>query len=123
MRRLLPLVATALVVLVPAQAAVAKVRKGPSGNAFYTPPKPLPGKNHGDLIWARKLTGDAKLKGASANWLVLYRSTLSDGKPTAVSGIVSLPKGKAPKSGWKSVTWDHGTTGIADTCAPSRTFG
>ena len=66
MRRLLPLVATALVVLVPAQAAVAKVRKGPSGNAFYTPPSPLPGKNHGDLIWARKITGDAALKGASA---------------------------------------------------------
>src|SRR4051794_41152110 len=123
MRQLACLLALALVVLVPAQAADAKVRKGPAGNAFYTPPSPLPGKKHGDLIWARKLTGDAALRQASENWLVLYGSTLSNGKPTAVSGIVSLPKGKAPKAGWKSVSWEHGTTGIADVCAPSRTFG
>ena len=123
MRRLLPLLAIAVLALAPASADAAKVRKGPSGNAFYTPPSPLPGKKHGDLIWARKLTGSGALKGASANWLVLYRSTLSDGKPTAVSGIVSLPRRKAPKSGWKSVSWEHGTTGIADVCAPSRSFG
>src|ERR1700742_1961267 len=102
MRRLATLLALALVVLVPAQADAAKVRKGPSGTAFYTPPSPLPGKKHGDLIWARQVkSGDAALPAASATWLVLYRSTLSDGKPTAVSGIVSLPKGKAPKAGWK----------------------
>ena len=32
-----------------------------------------------------------------------------------------MPKGKAPKKGWPIVTWAHGTTGIADSCAPSRT--
>jgi predicted esterase len=33
---------------------------------------------------------------------------------------VSIPKGKAPKGGWPVITWAHGTTGVADACAPSR---
>lgn len=112
----------ALAAAIPATAA-AKVRKGPSGNAFYTPPSELPGKRHGDLIWARKLTGADRLAGARANTLVLYRSVGSDGKAIAVSGTVSLPKGKPPKGGWPVVTYAHGTTGIADVCAPSRDTG
>ena len=31
-----------------------------------------------------------------------------------------LPKGKPPKDGWPVVSWAHGTSGIADPCAPSR---
>ncbi len=109
-----------LVLLVVAAPASAKFRTGPAGDAFYTPPSPLPAGKHGDLIWARKLTGEAALTAASANWLVLYRSVGTNGKPIAVSGTVSLPKGKAPKRGWPVITYDHGTTGIADVCAPSR---
>jgi dienelactone hydrolase len=117
-----PAVFAALLVLllVVAAPASAKFRTGPAGDAFYTPPSPLPGSKHGDLIWARKLTGQPALKSASANWLVLYRSVGTDGKPIAVSGTVSLPKGKAPKRGWPVISYDHGTTGIADQCAPSR---
>src|SRR3954452_24529492 len=90
----------AALLLVVAAPASAKFRTGPAGDAFYTPPSPLPSGKHGDLIWARKLTGEAALKSASANWLVLYRSVGTDGKPIAVSGVVSLPKTKAPKRGW-----------------------
>src|SRR4051812_3159626 len=93
---------------------------GPAGTAFYRPPSPLPTGTHGTAIWARRLTGDAALSGARVNELVLYRSVGVTGKPVAVSGTVSLPKGKAPKGGWPVVTWGHGTTGIADACAPSR---
>ena len=65
---------TALVLLlVIAGPAAAKVRTGPSGDAFYTPPSPLPGKTHGDLIWARKAKGEPALKSAGSSWLVLYR--------------------------------------------------
>jgi pimeloyl-ACP methyl ester carboxylesterase len=118
-RRVL-LVALAAVLLVASPAGAATIRKGPAGLAFYTPPSPLPGAAHGDVIWARKLTGQPALKSAGSNQLVLYRSTGLDGRPTAVSGTVSLPKGKAPKAGWPVITWAHGTTGIADQCAPSR---
>ncbi|MEA2481789.1 MAG: hypothetical protein QOJ07_3711, partial [Thermoleophilaceae bacterium] len=66
MRRL-PLIlalSSLLVAAVPA-AASAKVATGPSGAAFYKPPKKLPGSHHGDPIWARKLTGGAALTSAS----------------------------------------------------------
>src|SRR5436305_1920461 len=109
----------AALLLAASPASAARVRKGPAGTAFYTPPSPLPGKTHGDLIWARKLTGQPALAPAASNQLVLYRSTGVNGKPVAVSGTVSLPKGKAPKGGWPVITWAHGTTGIADACAPS----
>jgi len=100
-------------------AAPKKPAKAPSGLAFYTPPKKLTGQ-HGDVVWSRKLTGAAALKGAGANTLVLYRSTSISGKKIAVSGTVSVPKGKAPKGGWPVITWTHATTGSADICAPSR---
>ncbi len=116
------IVVVSLALLIPAAPAVAakKVRKGPAGTAFYTPPSKLPGSKHGDAIWARKLSGAAALKSAKSNRLLLYRSTGSDGKAIAVSGTVSIPKGKKPKGGWPVITYGHGTTGIGDTCAPSR---
>jgi pimeloyl-ACP methyl ester carboxylesterase len=120
MSRLAILLSLLLLAALPAAADAAKVRKGPSGTAFYKPPSPIPGTGHGGLIWARKLTGTAALKGGAGNRLVLYRSTGVDGKAVAVSGTVSIPKGKAPKGGWPVITWGHGTTGIADACAPSR---
>jgi pimeloyl-ACP methyl ester carboxylesterase len=97
-----------------------KVRTGPAGAAFYAPPTSLPGKAHGDLVWARALTGAPVVPGAASTKVVLYRSTGVDGKPTAVSGVVSIPKGHAPKGGWPVISYAHGTTGIADQCAPSR---
>jgi pimeloyl-ACP methyl ester carboxylesterase len=119
-RLLTVLAALAAAFAAPAVAAAAAVPAGPTGLKFYTPPKKLPGKAHGDLIRARKLTGTPALRSAASNRLVLYRSTGSDGKPIAVSGTVSVPKGKAPKGGWPVISWGHGTTGIADSCAPSR---
>jgi pimeloyl-ACP methyl ester carboxylesterase len=50
---------------------------------------------------------------------VLYESTGVDGKPVAVSGIVIVPKGEAPREGRPIVAWAHPTTGVATGCAPS----
>src|SRR3954447_13517208 len=119
MPKLPPVFALLLVAALPAS-ATAKVRKGPAGTAFYTPPKHLPGKGHGGLIWARPLAGAAPLPGGAGSRLLLYRSTGARGKAAAVSGVLTIPKGKAPKGGWPVVTYAHGTTGIADVCAPSR---
>lgn len=94
--------------------------QGPSGLAFYQPPAPLPAGRPGDVIWARAVTNDAALPSAAQNWLVLYRSTNIADKPVAVSGTVAIPKGTAPAGGWPVISWTHGTTGIADICAPSR---
>jgi len=112
------MVAAALLCL--AAPAGAKVRRGPAGLAFYRPPAPLPAGPHGTAIWARRVTGDPALSAAARNELVLYRSVGATGRAVVVSGTVAVPKGRPPKGGWPVVTWGHGTTGIADACAPSR---
>jgi pimeloyl-ACP methyl ester carboxylesterase len=55
-------------------------------------------------------------------WAVIYRSTALDGTPVGVSGLIvapdePLPAG-APRRSVLSVA--HGTSGLADACAPSR---
>jgi len=96
-----------------------EVAKGPKGLAFYKPPKNLP-KRHGTLIWARNASGVVRLHDARYTKLVLYASRTPQGAKDAISGSVSVPKGKPPKGGWPVITWGNGTTGVADACAPSR---
>ena len=103
--------------------AVAKTRTshptvGPKGLKFYSPSK-LPSGPHGTLIWERPMTGGESLKGAK-NYLVDYKQVGVHGAMVPVSGMVAIPTGTAPKGGWPVITWAHGTTGIADACAPSR---
>lgn len=84
---------------------------------FYAPPKKVPAK-HGTLLRSKALTGPAAP--AARTKLLLYSSRGVAGKPVAVSGTITYPKGRKPKGGWPVITWAHGTTGIADQCAPSR---
>jgi pimeloyl-ACP methyl ester carboxylesterase len=52
---------------------------------------------------------------------VVYRSTSGDdGAPTVVSGSVFVPLGSPPPGGWPVVAFGHGTTGIDEECAPSK---
>ena len=131
-RRTLALVAiaaaTLLLLALGSQRAVAKaagkhaaVAKGPKGLKFYKPPRKMP-KRHGALIWARRATGLVPLADAKYTKLVLYTSRTPQNKSVAVSGSVAVPRGKPPKGGWPVITWAHGTTGVADVCAPSRDF-
>ena len=97
----------------------AAIPSGPAGNAFYTPPSPLPPGAHGDVIWARPLATSAVLPSASRNVLVLYHTVALDGRDRAVSGTVAVPKGTPPRGGWPVISWAHGTTGDAPACTPS----
>ncbi len=117
----LMIVAAALLTigLVASTAADAKTKEGPKGGAFYKPPKNVP-KGHGKVIWQRDATKLAPIAGAKVNKTILYTSKSPQGKPIAVSGSVSIPKGKAPKHGWPVISYAHGTTGAADSCAPTR---
>jgi pimeloyl-ACP methyl ester carboxylesterase len=109
------------VALVPASPAAAPtVGHGPPGVRFYTPPRSLPAGRHGALIRARRLTGSAVLAAASINELLLYRSIGVDGRPTAMSGTVAIPKGTPRRAGWPVISWGHATVGLADRCAPTR---
>ena len=74
----------------------------------------------GELLTARPLTSAAALPSASRNYLITYGSSDAAGKPIVVSGTVSLPASRAPRHGWPVISWAHGTTGVADVCAPSQ---
>jgi alpha-beta hydrolase superfamily lysophospholipase len=90
----------------------------PEGDAFYVAPDPLPDGQPGDVIWSRPLTDPPA--GAEGR-LILYRSTAADGSPVAVSGVAIWPAGAPPAAtGRPVVSIAHGTTGIADECAPTR---
>jgi pimeloyl-ACP methyl ester carboxylesterase len=109
-----------LATLLTAPAFAASTPAGPAGDAFYTPPSPLPAGKRGSVIWTRPLDGTMALPSAAQNSLVLYRSTGASGGIKAVSGTLSVPKGDAPAGGWPVIVWTHGTTGLAPACAPSR---
>ena len=92
----------------------------PTGNAFYTPPSPLPSGKPGEIIRYRSVPSPAL---ASKAWQVLYLSTTAQGQPTAVSGEVIVPT--APYTGTGTgqrpvVAYAPGTQGWAPQCAPSR---
>lgn len=110
--------AACVVVTLPAAATPRETpRKAPTGRAFYVPPDPLPSASPGTLIWSAPFKA---IPGAQA-WKVLYHSRAVDGSDVAVSGVVVAPTDAAPKGGRPVITWAHGTHGIADQCAPSRT--
>ena len=115
------LILVAILALAP-PASAASIRRGPAGERFYSPPKRLVQGRHGTVIWMRSVRTDAALSAAKRNVLVLYRSKSPSGKAIAVSGIVAIPKGTAPKRGWPVIAWAHATTGVGDRCAPSKGF-
>lgn len=93
--------------------------RGPEGAAFYEPTsEQVSGGEHGSVIWSRPIVSGPTIGGSTH--LVLYRSTGAKGEIVPVSGVVTVPEGEAPEGGWPVVSWGHGTTGMADDCAPSR---
>ena len=83
---------------------------------FYLPPSPLPGVN-GDVLWATEIASAAS---NGRVWQILYRSESLDGTPIAVSGWLAVPNSDRPADGYPIVAFAHGTTGLADHCAPTR---
>ncbi len=88
----------------------------PAAGDFYAVPDPLPAGDPGEIIWAEPV---AAPDGAVA-WRVLYHSRSLRGADIAVSGLVVAPDAEAPPAGFPVIAYAHGTTGLADDCAPSR---
>jgi len=84
-------------------------------SAFYSFSEPIPTKP-GTLIKSERVAAP----NIKANvYRVLYTSTTVDNKPTPVTGVIYVPKTKAPAGGYPVVSWGHGTNGMADMCTPS----
>lgn len=76
----------------------------------------------GALLSATVTAIPATLPHAAARDVITYRSRGVHGEPIVVSGYALLPAGAPPRGGWPVLAWAHGTTGIADTCAPSGDY-
>lgn len=57
---------------------------------------------------------------SSEKKLMTYKMLGMNGKETLATAVVYRPAGVGPEGGWPIVAWAHGTTGVADQCAPSR---
>lgn len=84
---------------------------------FDVVPDPLPPGAPGTLIRYQNLDSTS----TQESLRVMYHSRDAEGRDRAVTGVVSYPVGRvAPDGGWPVVSTAHGTTGIAEQCAPSR---
>ena len=86
----------------------------------YVVPQPLELGRPGDLIAASDNGSDPLIDDAE-RWTLLYHSSNLAGRDIPVSGALFVPRGVPPAGGWPVISWGHGTTGIADRCAPSQT--
>jgi len=93
-----------------------ELRSGePVLDAFYATPSDLPDEP-GQLLRSSAWPGTAP-DGATVT-RILYTTTDSNGAPAVASAIVVLPD--QPQATPRTViAWDHGTTGVARSCAPS----
>lgn len=88
--------------------------------AFYRWNGPVPA-TPGTLLASEALPPDQALANAGTSLRILYtsRDGISDTGSLPVSGALFIPRGAPPPGGWPLMVWAHGTTGIADVCAPS----
>jgi len=96
----------------------AKKTPAPKGlPSFYAVPASLAKAEPGALLKSQKV----KAPDADGTvYRVMYASTsLIDDSPVAVTGLIVVPDGPAPKGGFPVVSWAHGTNGMADECAVS----
>ncbi|MFF5033051.1 lipase family protein [Nocardia salmonicida] len=59
--------------------------------------------------------------GAASGTESTYATRTSRGVDAESSAVAFVPTGAAPAGCWPIIAWAHGTTGVADTCAPSVT--
>jgi hypothetical protein len=88
------------------------------GGDFYAAPDPVPDDEHGTLVRYQPVDG-VDVGGATA-WRIMYVSESLEGERIVVTGTALVPPGEAPTGGRPVLTIAHGTSGIADECAPSK---
>lgn len=113
--------AVAVVLAVLAAAPVAGALEPPPGNAFYTPPSPLPAGRAGDVIWYRTTASSIARSANATAYEILYLSRNVQGGAIAVSGTVLVPNAAWGGAGTRPLAaYAPGTQGWGDQCAPSR---
>ncbi|WP_072806930.1 lipase family protein [Rhodococcoides yunnanense] len=73
----------------------------------------------GTVVEVEELAADLWLPGTAEAKRITYWTVGSDGAPALSTGAFFVPEGTAPEGGWPVIGWAHGTSGLADDCAPS----
>jgi alpha-beta hydrolase superfamily lysophospholipase len=102
--------------LVLAGAFAARWVQPPEPGAFYQPPDPLPTGDPGAVL--RWEVIDPGIPGATGA-RILHLSTDPENQPIAVSSVIVWPIDSQAGDDRPVVAWAHGTTGVAERCAPS----
>jgi alpha-beta hydrolase superfamily lysophospholipase len=87
----------------------------PVPDDFYTAPDDVPSEP-GQLL--RSEPFDRALPAGARAWRILYTTTRDEGEPAVASALVVAPE-DPPDGSRPVVAWAHGTTGVAEGCAPS----
>lgn len=86
---------------------------------FYTYLTPLISNDKpGTVLKKEKL--NISVPGLKVAYRILYVTEGFDGTPRISSGSVFIPSAPAPVAGRPILSWAHGTLGMGDACAPSR---
>jgi pimeloyl-ACP methyl ester carboxylesterase len=79
----------------------------------------------GTIVSSEPMTLAVSLDAIATGKRIRYVSTDPSGSPIVVSGAVLTPRPAIaqshPENASRTVAWAHGTTGVADQCAPSAT--
>lgn len=89
-------------------------------SSFYQWQVPVK-ESPGTILSSEALQADWLPDDTGNAYRILYSSTngMNPKERVPVSGYMLFPAGTPPKEGWPVVIWAHGTTGVADRCAPS----
>ena len=101
-------------------AAPTEPRSVREAEQLYAIPDPIPDAPPGTLLRYQRVERSG-LPGSV--YRIMYTSTTAAGDPTVVTGTAVVPPGPVPDGGRPVLTHGHGSTGLADDCAPSRALG
>ncbi len=86
--------------------------------SFYSDPVSLTRTRPGDLLRQEAVDGYSVVSGMKSV-RILYHSQNAAHGDVVTSAVVLVPPGPTPPGGWPVIAWAHGTSGVAQSCAPS----
>ncbi|MFR9749959.1 alpha/beta hydrolase [Nocardia sp. 004] len=79
----------------------------------------VPGASPGTVVHSEPLPEQLWIEGTGEARRLTYWTRTSEDQPALSTGAVFIPAGTPPSGGWPVVSWEHGTVGLGDDCAPS----
>ncbi|MCP9623578.1 prolyl oligopeptidase family serine peptidase [Nocardia otitidiscaviarum] len=107
-RAILTLVSTAIVASAPL-----------AGSAAADPPSAAHTSAPGTVVSDAALPAELWIPGTGSARRLTYWTQDSAGAPALSTGAIFVPAGTPPPGGWPVLSWEHGTVGVGDACAPS----